>query len=440
MGESDMRTSKVHFPLYIVLRSLVLCYVIFLVQSAAESSAGSSARFSPYPSFVTKQDACTSPTKGIICNNGNVTGNRSQCTPSEAIPEWKQQLPFPLNNKTKTLQRITVPGPFQRSVEIYLLGTAHVSNDSSRDVRLLLEAVDPDVIFLELCDQRIPMLIVDPEPKHNQTVENTMTTTGVGKKMSFWQRLGRRKSRNDRSGSTSSSPKSMFDVATSLLTSMQQDHAASLGVELGGEFRVAYQYWNSSCQTSYNSNRRVHLILGDRPLYLTFIRAWESLRLWGKTKLLVGLVISSFQKSNPEELLEWMQSILNDDSADLLSKSIAELATHFPTLEEVIIRERDVYMACKLFQTCRYILLADTIANQKYRLVAIVGAGHVRGIQQWLTERSNENTTESPEEILSRLVQLKNHPLTIEDLNYLVNDIMEVNPDQLREIFSGQVT
>ena len=76
------------------------------------------------------------------------------------------------------------------------------------------------------------------------------------------------------------------------------------------------------------------MILGDRPVSITLTRAWESLRVWGKIKLLVGLFISSLRKPNPEEIKEWMEKILKGDT-DLMSESIAELAKHFPTLETV---------------------------------------------------------------------------------------------------------
>ena len=157
--------------------------------------------------------------------------------------------------------------------------------------------------------------------------------------------------------------------------------------------------------------------------------------MWGKTKLLVGLLISSLQKPNPKELQEWMQSILHgddDDGGDLLTKSIAELAQHFPTLEEVIIRERDAYMACKLHQTCDHMLMGSNNPNQTYRLVAIVGAGHVQGICQWLTQPKSEN--ETPQQILTRLVQLKKKPVDPDSLDCMINDIMEVSPDLLKDM------
>jgi pheromone shutdown protein TraB len=168
--------------------------------------------------------------------------------------------------------------------------------------------------------------------------------------------------------------------------------------------------------------------LGDRPLYLTLTRAWESLGIWGKTKLVFGLLLSSLQKPNPEELKAWMQSILSDDNGDLLTESIAELAQHFPSLEEVIIQERDAYMACKLYQTCRQLLTTSNNQQQRHRLVAIVGAGHVEGMCRWLT---TGNHTEGPEDILSRLIQIRKG-ISEEDRRILVQDVMEVNHELLQ--------
>jgi pheromone shutdown protein TraB len=190
---------------------------------------------------------------------------------------------------------------------------------------------------------------------------------------------------------------------------------------LGGEFRVAHDYWEIQRQ-----NARLHMVLGDRPLYLTLTRAWESLGVWGKIKLIIGLLISSLQKPNAKELEEWMQSILNDDSGDLLTKSIAELGNHFPTLEEVIIRERDAYMACKLYQTCRQLMMQS---EGNYTMVAIIGAGHVEGICRWLTEGNGQG----PEQILTQLIQT-NKPIDAEQSRYLVEDVMEVNHELLQEI------
>jgi pheromone shutdown protein TraB len=180
-------------------------------------------------------------------------------------------------------------------------------------------------------------------------------------------------------------------LGTVLLTTVQSDYAESLGVELGSEFRVAHDYCLASHPTV--------CILGDRPLQITLVRAWESLRWWGKSKLLLGLLWSCLKKTDPQELREWMQKILMEGESDVLTESIAELRQHFPSLERVILQERDAYMACKLYQCCRILP-----RRQNHTVVAIVGAGHLPGICQWLT---NSTESRTPEEILSSLVETK---------------------------------
>ena len=385
------------------------------------------------------------------------------------VPEWKEKLPVPLCHKSnRTLQRISIPYQDQ-TAEIYLLGTAHVSNDSSRDVKLLLQSLHPDVIFVELCDQRTSLMEDPPEVlqqmKYNQTNNGNQTTMP-----SFWDKV---------KGVQLQSNNSKFQsIATVLLTSTQEEYADSLGVELGGEFRAAYQYWrsflvldNASGSSSSSSStavatpaasKRPHLILGDRPLAITLARCWESLSWFGKIKVLVGLILSTFHKPKPEELREWIQKILEDDETDLLKASLEDLRKHFPTLERVIIQERDAYMACKLYQLSRGMLVSaarsssSSIGNsaenssndmpssagqysnsrqvstknqlspqQSHQkpivIAALVGAGHVPGICAWLTNKSHP---QGPEAMLATLIQTKK--FKNEDLSQLVYDVTEL--------------
>lgn len=287
---------------------------------------------------------------------------------SASLPNWKRNLPAPLCDKgPKTLQRLRLGTSI-----IYLLGTAHVSNDSSAETALLLGAVDPDCIVVELCDARVPLLEGGSEKEQNETNK------------SFWEKV---KLNQETTNSTR-----LQSICTLLLTSVQQDYADDLGVELGGEFRCAHQYWLGK--------KNCHLILGDRPLSLTLVRAWESLSFFGRTKVMLGLLWSSFRKPNPEELREWLRSVLRDET-DVLTESFVELRRHFPTLYTTIIEERDAWLAAKIVQTVR----ALQNARRESTIVAIVGAGHMPGILQWLTAPPKNATT--PEEILKPLTLTK---------------------------------
>ncbi|VEU40319.1 unnamed protein product [Pseudo-nitzschia multistriata] len=471
--------------------SILVC-VVFIFNSLAAKSHSLDGSFSSYsqPSALTplatdqnenelergalKKNATVTTTtygKGVpSIQRGNVVNN---------VPFWKQQLPFPLNNKTDTLRRIVIPTddhrqsyypPSSCEVEVFLLGTAHVSKDSSRDVRLLLESVKPDAIFLELCHQRLNLLEPPNEEdraQQEQEKKGPESSNELKENGGFLSKLRgmlRRGKKSERSENKRVDTRSLSSIASSLLTNMQGDFADSLEVELGGEFVAAYQYWKNTVPRDFGNFRRVerkknvHMILGDRPVSLTLTRGWESLRVWGKIKLLVGLLISSLRKPNPDELREWMDKILNGDS-DLMSESVAELAKHFPTLAEVVLKERDAYMACKLQQTCWKLLRQHSVhhkSQRRYRLVAIVGAGHVEGITRWLTKggslkslttvpettdstllsmRSGEAqlTPGSPADILSKLVQIK-ASIEKEDHDYLVHELTEVNPSFIDEL------
>ncbi|KAI2490484.1 TraB-like protein [Fragilaria crotonensis] len=329
-----------------------------------------------------------SKTRTNSLNTTKVSNNNSEYR----IPEWQKSLPHPLPTR-RTLERIHIPLSSNTKVTVYLLGTSHVSNDSSADVRVLLNATRPQIVFLELCDQRINMLAPPPPPPSLD--ENETTKNAFPSNASFWDRVQLVRQRSGMSHSSA--------MGTVLLTSVQDEYAESLGVELGGEFHAAWEY----CQV-----HRPICILGDRPLQITLLRAWESLSWWGKTKCLLALLWSSWQKPNPEELREWMQSILQGDS-DVLTESMAELRKSFPSLERVILKERDAYLACKIFQTCRHLDY-----RENHTMVAIVGAGHGKGICQWLTDGNGQ----TPEQILSEIVQTKKHT----DVDFLVKEVTQL--------------
>lgn len=330
---------------------------------------GESTVTDPYSSL--QNDALPKRPLGSVQVNGtqppgvpNVTDHSSTEAP---VPEvWRRALPERLRKKSsKTMQKLRLG-----KTDIYLLGTAHVSNESAADAEVLLEHVQPECVFVELCDARIPLMEDDSLidiPNNNGT-----------EKTSFFEKV--RMTQSTQQGTK------LQAISTVLLTSIQESYAEDLDVELGGEFRKAFAYWKSRPQT--------HLILGDRPLQLTLFRAWEALRWWPKLKLFCALLVSSIRKPNKEEIRKWLESIMLEET-DVLTKSFDELRKAFPSLYRVILEERDSWLAAKLYQTCRL------LQGQQKTIVAIVGAGHVAGICNWLT--TGNNSTASPEEILASL-------------------------------------
>jgi pheromone shutdown protein TraB len=291
------------------------------------------------------------------------------------------QIPEFLRRK-RTLKRLTLG-----NVDMYLIGTAHVSNDSCAEVDALLHCVQPHAIFVELCDSRTALLEDSNVTTTNATAVIAVSNNNVKNKTSFWQEF--RNTKQSQGGSP------LQALSTVLLSSVQQDYADSLGVELGGEFQCARRYWQSVSPKPF-------LLLGDRPLELTLVRAWESLRWWPKFKVVVGLLWSSLFTPDKEEIRKFIASVMAEDS-DLLTESFKELQKQFPTLYATIIDERDSWMAAKLIQTCRALSMDR---NRKFRLVAIVGAGHVPGITSKLL---GEATGQTVEQVLLELCHTKRY-------------------------------
>jgi pheromone shutdown protein TraB len=387
---------------------------------AWRGGAGVVEGYSPQNSLTPAEDGPFVLERGAVETDNEKEGTSSQVlgdfadalnhlkAPTNRIPSWKAALPAPLCNKgPQALQKLSIAG----NIDIYLLGTAHVSNDSSADVQLLLSQVDPDCIFVELCDARMSLM-----ENHSSLVngdasgqENPAPKQGKVSWRERWRRRGTVHANHN--PTTNNSPGNWFQtMSAALLTRVQEDYAEKLGVELGGEFKCAHSYWRRKQEAACavlplpeRTDRRPHLILGDRPVQLTLVRAWESLSLWAKVKVCAGLLWSSlpFGKPNVEELRAWLASVMQTDGADILTQSLEELRRYFPTLYTTIIAERDAWLAAKLIQTCRALNPPQNPERHKRQtIVAIVGAGHVPGIVHWLTTR----TTQTPEQVLSTLV------------------------------------
>ena len=228
-----------------------------------------------------------------------------------------------------------------------------------------------------------------------------------------------------------------------LYANIQADYAKKLNVTVGGEFQNAFQsalnqqhrFWESQRQvgvidprleisTSHpRGNRLCAIILGDRPVQVTLRRAWESLRLLGKLKLMIALLWSSIRQPSEKEIRDWMESILNDRSgkSDLITQAMDELGKEFPTLKQVIIDERDEFMVAKLRQTADALIHSYAHDGEKI-IVAVVGAGHCPGL---LEKLANGEDRRRPETVLPGLVNTKKRIATDHEINSLVTDIVQ---------------
>ena len=214
---------------------------------------------------------------------------------------------------------------------LVLVGTAHVSRESTELVRDVIAAESPDAVCVELDAQRHRALTQGPD----------------------WASLDLRQLIRTRQLPTF--------VLHLLLGTYQKRLGMDLGVTPGAELLEAARA---------AEERGIPVELADRSVRVTLLRAWRSLGWWRKNKLVAAIVAGVFSdtKLSEEDLRELRRQ-------DVLSELIRELAREMPELKGALIDERDAYLAEKIRRTA-----GRTI-------VAVVGAGHLDGVACLLGER-----------------------------------------------------
>ncbi|HRX21234.1 MAG TPA: TraB/GumN family protein [Syntrophomonadaceae bacterium] len=210
--------------------------------------------------------------------------------------------------------------------EIILIATAHVSKESAELVKQVILAERPDSVCVELDQQRF------------ESMENPKA----------WEKTDLVKVIKDK--------KVGFMIANLFLGSYQKKIAKQLGVTVGGEMRQGIE-----------SAREVgaSLVLADRSIQTTFLRIWRKLSFWEKMKLFASLLLSVDDDTDISEtdLQEMLQQ-------DMLESVIADVRKQFPQIGEILIGERDQYLAAKIKNA------------PGPKVVAVLGGAHVPGIKE----------------------------------------------------------
>ncbi|KAM6436029.1 traB domain-containing protein isoform X3 [Python bivittatus] len=238
--------------------------------------------------------------------------------------------------------------------KVYVVGTAHFSDSSKKDVVKTIQEVQPDVVVVELCQYRVSMLKMDERTLLKEAKEINL------------EKLQQAIKQNGL----------MSGLMQMLLLKVSAHITEQLGMAPGGEFREAFK------EASKVPFCKFHL--GDRPIPVTFKRAIAALSLWQKVKLAWGLCFLSdpISKDDVEKCKQ----------KDLLEQMMAEMIGEFPDLHRTIVSERDIYLTYMLKQAAKRIELPRASEAEPRRcvpsvVVGVVGMGHVPGIEKnWNTD------------------------------------------------------
>ncbi len=211
--------------------------------------------------------------------------------------------------------------------QITLIGTAHLSRESADLVARVIEEERPETVCIELCESRYQSLT------RKQKWQNTDLLKVIKEKKAF------------------------LLLSNLMLAYFQKKIGKRLGIRPGEEMLRAIAAAEAI---------GAHIHLADRDISTTLSRTWRVMGLWRKIKLLVQLMTSAGQMDAIKE--EDIEKIKNQDVLQSLLSGIGEA---FPEIKRILIDERDQYLVHKI----------RTAPGVK--IVAVVGAGHVPGIQNY---------------------------------------------------------
>ena len=237
-----------------------------------------------------------------------------------------------------------------------LLGTAHISTKSVEAVKQQIEEFKPDIVAVELCKSRYDSLVSG----RRLDKEGLLKVIKEGK--------------------------APLVLLQSLLAAEQRKLGLDEGQQPGAELLEAVNL-------SEDLGLQVELI--DRDIQVTLRRAWRKMKFREKFK-----IIFSMLGDEEDEVDVDLDEIL--ESRDILTDLMNELKEFSPGAGEVLIDERDEYLA----QNIRNI-------DSSKRILAVVGAGHLTGIERYLSSEQPKDRMEDLSIVPKRSVLSKTIPWLI---------------------------
>jgi len=228
-----------------------------------------------------------------------------------------------------------------------IIGTAHVSSKSVELVKEQISQYSPDIVAVELCESRMASL-TEPESIDS---EDLLKIINEGK--------------------------SAMIILQTALAAEQRRMGVSTGEKPGAELLAAVLEAREA---------EIPVELVDRDVVSTLRRAWGKMSIREKWRVLDTLL---WADEEDEEID--LDEVLED--TDLLSNLMEEARSVAPRAGEVLIDERDEYIAGRIKQIRE---------RKEGRILAIVGAGHIKGIVQHLSDSEGfvgkrmEELTEKP--------------------------------------------
>lgn len=235
---------------------------------------------------------------------------------------------------------VSIPSPSQLSdahqteyqpSKIVLIGTAHVSEKSVAEVKAAIRNLKPDIVAVELCRGRYNSLKGNVQ-EDQVPIKEILSQGKINYYLIHW-----------------------------LLAYVQKKIGDDMGVKPGAEMI-------SAIEEAESIGAKVALI--DRDIQVTLQRFWGKMKFLEKIKMIGSLLGGLIGIGGGAEI-----DIDQITETDVVTALVNELRGFAPTAAEVLIDERDAYLAGSL---------VNVAAGGNKTIVAVIGAGHKPGVTKYL--------------------------------------------------------
>jgi len=236
--------------------------------------------------------------------------------------------------------------------DIFIVPTSHASENSSEQVHKTVEQVDPQLIAVELDENRLKKLLsTDVNKNKDVSIREIMKKSDMGLKGAILIRL---------------------------FSKFQSSIVSKLGIDMIGiDMLAGYEE---------SKERGIQLALVDQDIQITFKRFTEEVSMKELTKTLFYFSIGYFQLSRKSE--DEVKETIDSENIDL-EYALEKINDIFPTFKKIFIDERDDVIAHK----------TANIAQNFDRTVLVIGAGHEPGVTKKINQDYDNIQVKSIEEL-----------------------------------------
>lgn len=220
-------------------------------------------------------------------------------------------------------------------MQIHIIGTSHIAKDSIGEIKNAITTYQPDIVAVELDIERAKALFSKEKPKIGFSAIGKVGLQGF-----IFAKLGQ---------------------------NMQQKLGKWVGVEPGSEMKTAIEL-------AKKNNLEVALI--DQPINITLKNFSKAFTWREKFRFLGEVAVSLITPKRQAKKTGINFDISKVPEKELIIKLMQHMQERYPSLYKAIVEDRNKYMVKKIIQIMR--------EKQDKKILVIVGAGHVQGMQELL--------------------------------------------------------